>query len=46
MIAGDDLYDIKFFPYATQDDEQVFAVTGGKDVSFTSTLRVPYNPTD
>ena len=34
---GQTIYDVKFWPYGTNNDEQIFAVTGGTEVrSFSS----------
>lgn len=30
------LFDVKFYPYPTPDGDQIFAVAGGKDVSYSS----------
>lgn len=31
-MIDDNLYDVKFYPYATLDDDQIFAVTGERDL--------------
>ena len=31
-MQGQSLYDVKFYPYPTADDDQIFAVVGVKDV--------------